>query len=67
MKLIAENVGVGFLTNVVDHYNDHVVRLELLDDEQPEFITSIVYRTSHILTPSQLQLLTILHSTLETD
>ncbi|BDZ30419.1 LysR substrate-binding domain-containing protein [Lactiplantibacillus sp. WILCCON 0030] len=67
MKLIAENVGVGFLTNVVDHYNDNVVRLELLDDEQPEFITSIVYRTSHILTPPQLKLLEILHSALETE
>ncbi|AVK62658.1 LysR family transcriptional regulator [Lactobacillus sp. CBA3606] len=65
MKLIAENVGIGFLTNVVDHYRDDVVRLDLLDDEQPEFITSIVYRTTHILTPVQLKLLEILHSALE--
>lgn len=67
MKLIAQNIGVGFLTNVVDHYRSDVVRLELLDDEQPEFITSIVYRTSHILTPAQIQLLDVLHSTLEND
>ncbi|ETY74810.1 LysR family transcriptional regulator [Lactiplantibacillus fabifermentans] len=67
MKLIAQNIGVGFLTNVVDHYRSDVVRLELLDDEQPEFITSIVYRTSHILTPAQIKLLDVLHSTLESD
>ncbi|WP_318766800.1 LysR family transcriptional regulator [Lactiplantibacillus carotarum] len=65
MKVISENVGVGFLTNIVDHYIDDVVQLELLDDEQPEFITSIVYRTSHILTPPQLKLLEILHASLE--
>ncbi|MFB9769842.1 LysR family transcriptional regulator [Lactiplantibacillus modestisalitolerans] len=65
MKVISANVGVGFLTTLVDHYLDDVVQLELLDDEQPEFITSIVYRTSHILTPAQKQLLTILHGALE--
>lgn len=65
MKVISENVGVGFLANIVDHYIDDVVELQLLDDEQPEFITSIVYRTSHILTPPQLKLLAILHASLE--
>ncbi|CAM3133937.1 LysR family transcriptional regulator [Lactiplantibacillus plajomi] len=67
MKVISQNVGIGFLANIVDHYIDDVVELELLDDEQPEFITSIVYRTSHILTPAQLKLLDILHASLETE
>ncbi|VDG17646.1 LysR substrate-binding domain-containing protein [Lactiplantibacillus mudanjiangensis] len=64
MKLVAQNVGITYLTDIVDH-QDNVVRLELMDEEQPEFITSIVYRTSHILTPAQLQLLTIMHATLK--
>jgi len=66
MKLIGENVGVGFFTKVVDHYRGDVKRLELLDNEPPEFITSIVYRTTHILTPVQSQLLEILRTNLET-
>jgi hypothetical protein len=64
MKLIGENVGVGFFTRIVDHYRKDVVRLDLMDTEPPEFITSIVYRTTHILTPVQHQLLTIMHDTL---
>ncbi|MGX4645198.1 LysR family transcriptional regulator [Holzapfeliella sp. JNUCC 80] len=64
MKLISENVGVGFFTKIVDYSEDEVTCLELLDHEQPEFITSIVYRTNYVLTPSQQQLLTILHSIL---
>lgn len=64
MNLVAENVGITFLTAVVDQHRDDVVRLELLDDEQPEFISSIVYRTAHVLTPAQEQVLAILHHTL---
>lgn len=67
MKLIGQNVGIGFFTSIVDHYRKDVVRLDLMDIEPPEFITSIVYRTTHILTPAQQQLLTILHETLTTD
>lgn len=67
MKLIGENVGIGFFTKIVDHYRTDVVRLDLMDIEPPEFITSIVYRTTHILTPVQQQLLTILHETLAVD
>ncbi|WP_338208012.1 LysR family transcriptional regulator [Lactiplantibacillus paraxiangfangensis] len=67
MKLIGQNVGIGFFTSIVDHYRKDVVRLDLMDIEPPEFITSIVYRTTHILTPAQQQLLTILHETLTID
>ncbi|MGX6427805.1 LysR family transcriptional regulator [Levilactobacillus yonginensis] len=65
MNLVAENVGVTFLTDIVDQHRDDVVRLELLDDEQPEFITSIVSRTSHVLTPAQETVLRIMRETLE--
>jgi len=65
MNLVAENVGVTYLTALVDQHRDDVVRLELLDDEQPAFISSIVYRSSHVLTPAQKQVLAVLRGTLE--
>lgn len=64
MNLVAENVGVTFLTGIVDQHRPDVARLELLDDEQPAFLSSIVYRSSHVLTPAQQQVLTILRATL---
>lgn len=67
MNLVAANVGVTFLTDIVDQHRQDVVRLELLDDEQPEFISSIVTRTSHVLTPTQEQVLAVLRSTLGDD
>ncbi|NLR09972.1 MULTISPECIES: LysR family transcriptional regulator [Lactobacillaceae] len=65
MNLVAENVGVTYLTGLVDQHRNDVVRLELLDDEQPEFISSIAYRSSHVLTPAQEQVLAVLRGTLE--
>lgn len=65
MNLVAENVGVTYLTGLVDQRRSDVVRLDLLDDEQPEFISSIAYRTSHVLTPAQAQVLAVLRGTLE--
>lgn len=64
-NLVAENVGITFLTDIVDQHRNDVVRLELLDDEQPEFISSIVYRTSHVLTPVQERVLQILRESLQ--
>lgn len=64
MNLVAENVGVTFLTDIVDQHRDDVVRLQLVDDAQPEFISSIVYRASHVLTPAQEQVLAVLRATL---
>jgi len=57
-------VGVTYLTGLVDQQRRDVVRLELLDDEQPEFISSIAYRASHVLTPAQKQVLAVLRGTL---
>lgn len=64
MNLVAENVGVTYLPGLVDQHRDDVVRLDLLDDEQPEFISSIAYRASHVLTPTQEQVLAVLRGTL---
>ncbi|GEO68803.1 LysR family transcriptional regulator [Levilactobacillus acidifarinae] len=60
MNLVAANVGITFLTSIVDQPRNDVVRLDLLDDEPPEFIASIVYQTTHVLTPAQQQVLTVL-------
>lgn len=65
MNLVAANVGITFLTSIVDQHRNDVVRLELLDDEQPEFIASIVYQTTHVLTPAQQQVLHVLTQTLD--
>jgi len=64
MNLVAQNVGVTFLTATGAQHRDDVVQLELLDDAQPEFIASIVYRDSHVLTPAQQQVLAVLRTTL---
>lgn len=64
MNLVAENVGVTYLPGLVDQHRDDVVRLDLLDDEQPEFISSIAYLASHVLTPTQEQVLAVLRGTL---
>ncbi|KJW11781.1 LysR family transcriptional regulator [Levilactobacillus spicheri] len=64
MNLVAENVGITFLTALVDPHRDDVVRLDLLDDEQPAFISSIVYRNNHVMTAAQKRVLEILHATL---
>ena len=65
MNLVAENVGVTYLPGLVDQHRADVVRLDLLDDAQPEFISSIAYRASHVLTPTQEQVLAVLRGTLE--
>lgn len=67
MNLVAENVGVTFLTGIVDQHRDDVVRLALLDDEQPEFVASIAYRKSHVLTPAQERVLAVLRATLKSE
>ena len=64
MNLVAANVGITFLTSIADQHRNDVVRLTLTDDEQPEFIASIVYRTTHVLTPAQQQVLAVLTQTL---
>ncbi|RXI77597.1 LysR family transcriptional regulator [Levilactobacillus suantsaii] len=65
MNMVAADVGVTFLTSIAAQQRSDVVRLTLLDDEQPEFITSIVSRTTHVLTPTQQKVLAILTASLE--
>lgn len=63
-KLVAQNVGVGFLTNIAITERPDVVRIPLLDANQPTFLTSIVTRTNHTFTPAQAQILALIKATL---
>lgn len=51
--MVANNVGISFLTEMAVFPSDSVVALELSDEKQPEFLISLAYRANHILTPMQ--------------
>lgn len=59
-KMVAENIGVGFLTELALDSSDNLVALPLSEQDQPKFLMSLVYRTSHILTPTQAKLIDVL-------
>ncbi|MDK1731998.1 LysR family transcriptional regulator [Dellaglioa algida] len=59
-KMVAENIGVGFLTELALDPSDNLVALPLSEQDQPKFLMSLVYRTSHILTPTQAKLIDVL-------
>jgi len=58
--LVAQNIGIGFLTDMALSPSDDLVALDIIDDNQPTFITSLAYRSSHILTPKQETVFNIL-------
>lgn len=62
--MVAANLGITFLASITKQPHEDVVALDLLDVDQPEFITSIAYRTAHVLTPAQLTILDLLHNNL---
>ena len=51
--LVAQNIGIGFLTDLAILPSDELVALDILDEGQPTFITSLASRTNHILTEQQ--------------
>lgn len=59
-KMVTENVGIGFLTELALDAADDLVSLPLSELDQPKFLMSLVYRTSHILTPTQAKLIDVL-------
>lgn len=59
-KMVAENIGVGFLTELALDPSDNLVALPLSEPDQPKFLMSLVYRKSHILTPTQAKLIDVL-------
>ncbi|WP_100489447.1 LysR substrate-binding domain-containing protein [Sporolactobacillus pectinivorans] len=58
--MVANNVGISFLTELAISPQDPVVALSLNDDPQPEFIIQLVYRSNHILTPVQQKIVQLL-------
>ncbi|CAH0418701.1 hypothetical protein WGH24286_01132 [Periweissella ghanensis] len=60
LNMVAANLGISFLASITSEQRTDVVALDLLDDDQPEFITSIAYRTAHVLTPAQQNILALL-------
>lgn len=60
MNMVAENVAITFLTEVATPNRDDIVSIPLVDDDVPVFITSLVYRTNHMITPTQQALLAVI-------
>lgn len=63
LKLIADDIGIGFLA-ITESVSPDVVRIPLADEQQPAFITSLVYRRSHVFNPLQQQMLTLIRTSL---
>lgn len=57
LNLIAENIGIGFLTSIIDPYRKDIVKVDLLDTDLPTFVTSIAYRQSHVFNSLQKKIL----------
>lgn len=52
-SMIRENIGIGFLTEIAIHPEDHLVSIPLSDQLQPHFLISLAKRTQQIPTPLQ--------------
>ncbi|MFD1464582.1 LysR family transcriptional regulator [Lapidilactobacillus mulanensis] len=59
-RLVGQGMGVGILTETAILPTDHLHVIDLIDDNLPDFIISLVYRNSTLLTPHQQQLISIL-------
>lgn len=55
-SLVAQNVGISYLTSLAINENDNVVALPLLDENQPEFILAAAMRKNHIMTDKEKEL-----------
>ncbi|RVU69943.1 MULTISPECIES: LysR family transcriptional regulator [Lactobacillus] len=59
-SLVAQNLGIGYLTELSIDDRDNVVTLPLLDKEQPEFILAAATRENHLMTTKEEALWQIL-------
>ncbi|MEJ6399843.1 LysR family transcriptional regulator [Nicoliella lavandulae] len=57
LKMIENNVGIGLFSTLMSDASDQLVKLDLLDQDVPRFVTSIVYRRSHKFNSLQMQIL----------
>lgn len=62
-SMVASNTGIACLTDIAISSSDDFSVLELLDEQQPKFLLSIVTRATQVMTPAKKQLLDILHDT----
>ncbi|GAW64909.1 hypothetical protein FC65_GL001520 [Ligilactobacillus acidipiscis DSM 15836] len=63
-SLVAENVGIGFLTESAISKTDQVHSLTLLDDDQPTFYMSTAYRKNKILSDDEQSIVDLLQKEL---
>ncbi|KRL37704.1 LysR family transcriptional regulator [Liquorilactobacillus uvarum] len=56
-NMIHENIGIGFLTETAITPQDGIISLDLTDSFQPEFLISLVFRQSKLLSPSKKKLI----------
>lgn len=62
MNMVAENVAITCLTEVATPNRDDIVGIPINDNNQPIFITSLIYRTNHMITDTQKSLLAVIDS-----
>lgn len=62
-SMVKNNTGIACLADIALEENDSLAILDILDDDQPQFLLSIVTRTTQIMTPAKEQLLSLLHET----
>lgn len=56
-SMIHENIGIGFLTETAITPQDDIISLDLTDSFQPEFLISLVFRQSQLLSQTKQKLI----------
>lgn len=65
-SMIRENIGIGFLTEIAIHPEDHLVSIPLSDQLQPHFLISLAKRTQQIPTPLQENMVEVIQQFMKT-
>lgn len=55
-NMVAQNIGIGFLTSLALTQTDTIVPLKLSDNRQPQFLISFAYRQNQTQSPLKKQL-----------
>ncbi|WP_308557441.1 LysR family transcriptional regulator [uncultured Lactobacillus sp.] len=59
-NLVAQNLGISYLTTLAITENDNVVTIPLIDENQPEFILAAATRENYIMTDAEKEFWQIL-------
>lgn len=65
-SMIRENIGIGFLTEIAIHPEDHLVSIPLSDQLQPHFLISLAKPTQQIPTPLQENVVEVIQQFMKT-